>query len=397
MTTYIRSYTAWADEPSTSTPITAAKLQNIDDGVAYTKGFVYDIRAYGAVATSGTDNSTAIQAAITAAEVTGGTVFVPADGTYEFATQLLVTKTCSFEGDATGGYFFDLSAARITGSMLKWTGGASAAIVVRPSTDLLTRPVVGVVIRNLTIDGNNLATQGIRYEAALQPVTSNVAIRDCVTDAVWLGGTSLSGYSGLNYTYGPSFQNIWVSQRSNSGNGFTFDGSSTTTSTLGVFANLQIAYQHGVAINLKRGDHHRFLGLNTSRAASASGNCIELGAVLIGEPSCNNNTFYGLYTASSVVSRGTPTNTQPATSNLMVGYSLADTATLPTVEAGSTLFWITDTGVTNLKSFTSSTLGVFSATPVAKQVFSASATDPASTQTLANSLRTALINLGFGS
>jgi hypothetical protein len=40
-------------------------------------------------------------------------------------------------------------------------------------------------------------------------------------------------------------------------------------------------------------------------------------------------------------------------------------------------------------------LGFFGATPVSKQTVSAAATDAATTQTLVNSLRTALINLGL--
>jgi predicted transcriptional regulator len=31
--TYVKSYTAWADYPATTTPVTAPKLQNIDDGI----------------------------------------------------------------------------------------------------------------------------------------------------------------------------------------------------------------------------------------------------------------------------------------------------------------------------------------------------------------------------
>lgn len=46
-------------------------------------------------------------------------------------------------------------------------------------------------------------------------------------------------------------------------------------------------------------------------------------------------------------------------------------------------------------SGTTARLGVLGATPVARQSVGAAATDPATTQTLANNLRTALINLGF--
>jgi len=48
-------------------------------------------------------------------------------------------------------------------------------------------------------------------------------------------------------------------------------------------------------------------------------------------------------------------------------------------------------------SFPGTTLiGFFGATPAIQQTISAAATDPATTQTLANSLRTAIINLGLG-
>ena len=64
MPPYVRSYTAWQDYPDTSTPITAAKLQNMDDGSAAAAATFNVKEAYGAVGDGVTDDTAAIQAAM---------------------------------------------------------------------------------------------------------------------------------------------------------------------------------------------------------------------------------------------------------------------------------------------------------------------------------------------
>jgi hypothetical protein len=67
----------------------------------------------------------------------------------------------------------------------------------------------------------------------------------------------------------------------------------------------------------------------------------------------------------------------------------------PTLGEGINIIAGTTTG-TKIGTATSQKLGFFNATPVIQQTLAAAATDAATTQTLANSLRTALINLGLG-
>lgn len=69
--------TIWQDSPSTSTPITAAQLQRMEDGIRAGLPF-FDVRDYGAALDDTTNDAARLQAALDAAAgAGGGTVLVP--------------------------------------------------------------------------------------------------------------------------------------------------------------------------------------------------------------------------------------------------------------------------------------------------------------------------------
>lgn len=84
---YTRSYSQWFDWPNVSTPITAAAMQNIENGLSVSLGSSFNALAYGAdptgISDSGPSILSAVQAAWNASPV--GSVYVPA-GNYKIAT-----------------------------------------------------------------------------------------------------------------------------------------------------------------------------------------------------------------------------------------------------------------------------------------------------------------------
>lgn len=80
------------------------------------------------------------------------------------------------------------------------------------------------------------------------------------------------------------------------------------------------------------------------------------------------------------------------TDNFLTGTAQGDTGIV--VNTSGKVLHIGGT-ISTIKVTQANTLGFFNVTPVARQSVNAAATDPATTQSLANSLRTALINLGL--
>lgn len=119
-------------------------------------GTVFDITAFGAVPGGVVDNRTAIQAAITAAMVAGGTVFIPL-GTWRVSAQLLCTASnVRFQGEGQGSILqFDDAA---TNGGLRISRIASSTVV---SSALASNVAIGD--RTVTVgagQGTNFAQGG---------------------------------------------------------------------------------------------------------------------------------------------------------------------------------------------------------------------------------------------
>jgi hypothetical protein len=95
---YTRAYPAWHDLPDLTTPITAAKLQGIEDGIVANDsrltGLFVNVKDYGAVGDGTTDDYAAIMAAYAALPAAGGTLYFPA-GRYRFNTALAFVGSSS--------------------------------------------------------------------------------------------------------------------------------------------------------------------------------------------------------------------------------------------------------------------------------------------------------------
>lgn len=154
--------------------VTGAKTFN--SGTFIDKGSQrFDVRAYGAVGNGTTDDQTAFQAAITAAQASGGTVFIPANFNMIVSGAPTVTSgNVVIEG---------------AGWSSKITLASSALNALGTTIGIWVNGASNVIIRNLAIDGNfaNIAKSGTYATAS--PLWDSTVSR--------YGSTSVK-----NYQYG---------------------------------------------------------------------------------------------------------------------------------------------------------------------------------------------------
>lgn len=136
---------AWADGAAGGTPISAGRLAHIEDGLYYASRR-FDVQAYGAVGNGTTNDTTAIQAALTAAGAAGGgTVSIPA-GTFLVSTELKIPSRCHLTG----------AGMDVTTIVMAATADGELNVLTNASNNRAPRTTYDefITISDLTVDGN---------------------------------------------------------------------------------------------------------------------------------------------------------------------------------------------------------------------------------------------------
>lgn len=145
-----------------------APLTSGGKGVVRQDSLAFNVKDYGAEGDGSTDDTAAIQAAINAASVAGGTVFFPA-GTYCISSQLTVSAASSSipPAGADGIQFSEVSVVHFTSAGLatiKATAAMSAMVrYTFDAPDSDPAPHFSSIV-GLGFDGNDLATSGLYFE-----------------------------------------------------------------------------------------------------------------------------------------------------------------------------------------------------------------------------------------
>lgn len=293
------------------------------------------VKDFGAVGDGVTDDTTAIQAAIDSIPSAGGSIYFPV-GIYLISSTLIVsTESISLTGEG-GNYFFG-SVKYNSGSILLWDSGTTGDIMVKCMPGQTVEPIIAPQIRNINLDGNGVATIGLRVEACIQGIFSKISIRHCVTAALQTGVTSLVGYTGLNYTHSCVFESFWIDQfLTGDGDGIDINGSTTGTTTVCTFKDIHVHYHNSNAITINIGDSNLFLGLFLGRDTGGTGIGLELMGRDVSGKSVNSNTFIEIVSGKGgIVSRsGT---TASAVGNIIYGLGIDTLNLFPVIETGSTL------------------------------------------------------------
>jgi len=182
-TGYARARPNWIDYPDLSTPIRAVDINRWEQALYDVKRNVFNVRDYLAKGDGVTDDTTAFQNAINAAQLVFGTVYVPA-GTYRIAGQLNVTAGIAFLGDGAEQTVLLFDDVNNTGLTLDpGTFDVSSAITVDTTLDGRTATVANgalfavndeVYIQDLWNTSATIATFQERWITRISAISGNV-------------------------------------------------------------------------------------------------------------------------------------------------------------------------------------------------------------------------------
>ncbi len=310
--TYAKSYTAWQDFPDTTTPITAAKLQNIDDGIAAigstVDSLVFNVKdaPYGAVGNGTTDDTAHIQAAIDAARaVSGGTVYFPL-GVYVVNGTLDLTdyENIHLAGAANPNAYF--TAAPSTGTVFNRVSGSGTMLKWEALN--ATQSLRGNAITDIFFNGAGLAGTVVSLKSMYGGNFRNLMIRNGTTAGLALSTVDLPSVEDLQFC---RFENIQIRESETSGKGITLDSWQGRASTgagnvsLNTFINVITYTNTGTGFEIGDADDNVFIACVAHCSGAAIGFDL-LGSNTAFSGHCRHNVFFlGLNDGgSSFISRG---------------------------------------------------------------------------------------------
>lgn len=164
----------------------------------------YSVKDYGAAGNGTTDDHAAIQSAINAAAVAGGTVFFP-PGHYALGTSVILKTSVHLLGSG------------VNATILQLKAGVNAPVLISsPGTT-----IYAFSIRNMTVDGNkaqNTAGAGLQLDAN-DWIIESIEVRNCAGDGFY----SVSSNDNVSAD-GMEAYLSQVKVHDNYGNGITWNG-----------------------------------------------------------------------------------------------------------------------------------------------------------------------------
>lgn len=297
------------------------------------------VTAFGAVGDGETDDTNAIQAAIDAVPAEGGDVYFPA-GNYVVNGTVTIIDRENLRLVGQGPSFYPYGFLDNKGTT--WLRTSGSGIMLDWYASALTDSARSNGIENIAFDGANLASTCVRLRSQYGGVWRGIKIRDATSVGLDLGTVDLSGVQDLQANI---FEQIAVTCTATTAKGIRLSSAVAGEGNVSLnhFTFLIVYTIDGTGIEVGDSDGNVF----TSTFVSDGGSAVSidlLGTNAVSSGYARYNSFYFTQTAGSITSRGTGTYTQPAGPNFFL-LSRGNGSPLPTIEAGSTLYYITDTGV----------------------------------------------------
>jgi hypothetical protein len=249
----------WVDGPNGGTPLSAARLNTLEARVtsAVIKGeLAYDVKDYGAVGDGVTDDTTAINAALTACPE-GGVVYFP-PGTFIISAPIVLKRNRTLMGCHAPRWAYDTGAP----SRLKASTGFTGDAMIRLKDEEELTGAVGAAangqqtgpndssgqrIIRLVIDGFNVGTtlMGIRATGLVRDVRLiEVCVRRTTSNGIQT--TSYARTDGKNYyPRGWALEQVVADSCGNNGFSFNLLNDSTLVDCLAVGATVHGFYIAG--------------------------------------------------------------------------------------------------------------------------------------------------------
>lgn len=225
LTGYARAIVDWIPWPSTATKVKQEHLDRWDQAINDLKSITFNVRDYGAKGDGGTDDTTAIQAALDACVAAGGgIVFFPKP-----SSSYKVTSTINIVHATSGNvaYVHLMGSQAGFGSAIQWTGGNNSSVFRTRAWKLSIAQNLHVNLGTATgmvawdVDGDTNYTSS----AFLQFLNCHVNVRTGASNIGWRmghsGGVDISyvGWKGCivdsDTAFGAAGQTGWVWEHSN--------------------------------------------------------------------------------------------------------------------------------------------------------------------------------------
>lgn len=305
----------------------------------------FDVRAYGAKGDGVTDDYSAIQQAITAAEAVGGIVYFPpkSPSAYAIGTRLEVNNPVTLLGCGAGSY--ETSGRYTPQTSLKWIGADSGTMLRMGDT---TDTVANANIRGIHFDAANLAATCLEVNGIVSSTFQDVMGWNY--KGVGMKLKSLTTGSARNVMF-CDFDRITMHSTQVGSQGIICqDDESIALNNvcLNTFKNIKVVF-NGNSPGIKVvGDNNLFLRIFSYRAAGTGYN-VEINggaAEVVYGYGWGANTIIGL----TMGLNGKVHVTGKSNGNIIIGYDLSNGEIIPVIDAGSSIFGLINTTLNYLTS-----------------------------------------------
>lgn len=339
----------------TATGTTAART--LPDRFAET----ISVKDFGAVGDGVADDTTAIQAAISAvASAGGGTVFIP-PGSFKISSTLSITRANILLSGAGGDISHDVGTNGGSASTtILWAGVAGGTMVRFASpTGASAQKQSGGGLTNVFLQCAGSAAVGLEIYSWNSGVFQNIGVVNPT-----LAGIDMGVVSTLGEARDP--QNNYLAQISircledggTSANGLRLSGDATANTSLNLFEQIDVIYLNGAAYLLRNSDNNLFIRCRAFRAATGTGaSAAFLGSNISLAETARTNIFFHFSSNAAAIARGTTSYTYASYNNSMLMLDQDNATPAPTVETGATLHYTRTDNIDVLPGIAQAALG----------------------------------------
>jgi hypothetical protein len=320
-----------------------------------TFGAPLSVKQFGAYGDNSHDDTTAIQAAITAGGP-GGKIWFPV-GVYLVSTTLAVAANDLWLTGAGSGDLHDFGGTQIIAPcIIRWNGSSGGTLLKIAPTG--TTFLSGNAVSGIFFDGNaGLAAIGFNLVSGRLGTYSIVGAHFTTAIVQLDVSGSISDPAGCS-------ENLFVrisGYQTNSGDGAILveNGSASWNCSQNIFGTVSGDFLNGPAINIINADSEFYQTVKLFQSAGGSDVGIRLNGGATAAQSARNNTFWYVGvnntggSVTPVFAGGTSSFAVASKQNNIVFLDTANNPTLPSLDTGATLWWGEITAPVGLRTFSS--------------------------------------------